>query len=145
MVNANNDRELIRDRLAQYAYRFDSRDVDGWVGLFTNDGVFEVRIGTDERPVFRAQGPEQLRAFANAAPPLLHHFSNLVFDEVLPDAARTRAMVVGTWMAPDGNPAIYTHGLYEQRWSKADGTWRLSHQLFYSSGYHSAAMSSAAR
>jgi hypothetical protein len=135
------DQQAIANQLARYAYTFDAHDAVGWAGLFTDDGVFEVRPGTSDNPMFRIQGTEQLQAFASTAPQLLHHFSNLAFDELLPDSARTRAMVIGTWLSPtDGNPAIYTHGTYQQRWAKVEGTWRLAHQLFISAGYHSAAL-----
>jgi hypothetical protein len=135
------DEQSIRAQLARYAYAFDSHDVEGWVAVFTDDGVFEVRLATGNEPIFRAEGAEQLRAFASNAPQVLHHISNLVFDSLSADAARTRAMVIGTWVSPDdGNPAIYTHGTYDQRWSRVKGVWRLAHQLFVSSGYHSAAL-----
>ena len=135
------DRQAIGEQLARYAYAFDSHDAQGWAAIFTDDGVFEVRLGATGQPLFRAQGTEQLREFARSAPQMLHHFSNLVFEELSADSASTRAMVVGTWVPPeDGNPAIYTHGTYEQRWAKAGGTWRLAHQLFLSAGYHSAAL-----
>jgi hypothetical protein len=133
------DRQAIANQLAQYAYTFDAHDVEGWVGLFMDDGVFEVRLGPSDQPIFHAQGAEQLRAFASSAPQVLHHISSLVFDELLADSARTRAMVIGTWVTPeDGNPAIQTHGTYKQRWVKVDGTWRLAHNLFLSYGYHRA-------
>jgi hypothetical protein len=140
MIDALADRQAIANQLAQYAYTFDSHDVEGWVGVFTDDGVFEVRLGTSDTPFFRIQGAARLRAFVSTAPQVLHHISSLVFDELLVDSARTRSMVIGTWASPgDGNPAIYTHGTYLQRWSKVGGTWRLAHQLFISSGYHNAA------
>jgi hypothetical protein len=138
-ADALSDREAISKQLTRYAYTFDSHDFEGWVGLFTDDGIFEVRLGTSDKPIFRAQGAQQLRVFATNAPHLLHHFNNLAFDELLPDSARVRVMVIGTWVAPDGNPAIHTHGTYEMRWSKVEGTWRIAHQLFVSAGYHSAA------
>jgi hypothetical protein len=135
------DRQSIGDQLAQYAHTFDSHDAEGWVGVFTDDGVFEVRLDASDQPILRLQGAEHLRAFASRAPRVLHHISSLVFDELLADSARTRAAVLGTWVSPaDGNPALYTHGIYEQRWSKVDGTWRLAHQLFVSAGYHDAAL-----
>jgi SnoaL-like protein len=145
MTEGITDRQLIIDQLARYAYTFDSHDADGWAAVFTDDGVFEVtQYGSDAR-MFQIQGSEQLRAFASSAPHLLHHITNVVFDELLPDSARTRAMVLGTWASPaDGNPAIYTHGTYEQQWSKVQGQWRLAHQLFVSSGYDRVALQALA-
>jgi hypothetical protein len=136
MTDVLADRELIADQVARYAHFFDSQDVEGWVGLFTDDGVFEVRLIASDEPYIRLEGAEQLRAFASSSPRVLHQITSLVFDELLPDSARTRAVVTGTWMSPpDGNPAIFTQGTYEQRWSKVAGTWRLAHLLFRSHGY----------
>ncbi|WP_455207833.1 nuclear transport factor 2 family protein [Kaarinaea lacus] len=90
--------------------------------------------------MFRAQGTEQLHAFADNAPHLIHHITGLAFDGILPDRARTRATVLRTWVSPeDGVPAIYTHGTYEQCWSRTAVTWRFAYQLFINRGYHSAA------
>jgi hypothetical protein len=90
--------------------------------------------------MFRIQGQDQLRAFVSNAPQLLHHITSLAFDELLDDSARTRAVVFGTWTSPeDGSPALYTHGTYDQSWSKVAGKWRLARQVFISYGYHKAA------
>lgn len=133
-------RLAIAEQLGRYCLAFDSQDADGWAALFTDDGVFEVRLTGDLQPIFQARGAEQLRAFVANAPRLLHHITGLVFDEILPDSARTRATVLGTWTSPENaGPAIYTHGTYEQRWSLVAGTWRLAYQLFMSRGYHTAA------
>lgn len=139
-------RQAIAEQLGRYSLTFDSHDPHGWAALFTDDGVFEVKVDGRSEPVFRAQGAEQLRAFAANAPRLIHHITGLVFDEISPNSARTRATVMGTWASPeDGSPAIYTHGTYEQRWSRVAGTWRLACQLFTSRGYHSAAFRAAVR
>jgi hypothetical protein len=110
MTDALPDRQAIGDQLARYAHAFDSRDVEGWAGLFTEDGVFEVRLGPGDQPVFRAQGAEQLRAFAGSAPRMLHHFSSLVFDELLAESARTRAVAFATWISPEDGPSVRQWG-----------------------------------
>jgi hypothetical protein len=145
MTDGLSDREAIAEQLAQYPHTFDSRDADGWARLFTEDAIFEVRSPGAETPMFRIQGFEQLRAFASNAPQLLHHITGLVFDELLTDSARTRAVVMGTWTSPvDGNPALYTHGTYEQSWLKVNGTWLLARQVFISYGYDKAAFQTQA-
>jgi len=139
-------RQAIAEQLGLYSLTFDSHDSHGWAALFTDDGIFEVRVEGSSEPVFRAQGIEQLRAFVANAPRLFHHITGLVFDEISPNSARTRATVLGTWASPeDGSPAIYTHGTYEQRWSRVADSWRLAYQLFISRGYHSAAFQTPVR
>jgi hypothetical protein len=145
MTNDISERSAISRQLALYPHTFDSRVADGWARLFTDDGIFEVRMPSADTPMFRIQGSEQLRAFCSNAPRLLHHITGLVFDELLTDSARTRAVVMGTWTSPvDGNPALYTHGTYEQNWLKVQGTWRLARQVFISNGYDKAAFQTQA-
>jgi 3-phenylpropionate/cinnamic acid dioxygenase small subunit len=139
MTDVLTDREAIADQVARYAHCFDSHDIEGWVALFTEDGVFEVSLIESGERYVRLEGAEQLRAFATGSPPVLHHISSLVFDEFDQDSARTRAAVLGTWSSPeDGSPAIFTHGTYEQRWAKVEGAWRIAHLLFRSHGYSTA-------
>lgn len=139
-------KQAIAEQLGRYSLSFDSHDADAWAAIFTDEGVFEVRVSGGSGFLFRAQGTQQLRAFAANAPNLIHHITGVVFDEILSDSARTRATVLGTWASPeDGSPALYTHGTYEQRWSNTSGTWKLAYQLFISHGYHKAAFQTAAQ
>ena len=68
MTDAAADRQAIADRLAEYAWTFDSHDVDGWVALFTEDGIFESRLEGRDAPLFRLQGTAELPEFATTAP-----------------------------------------------------------------------------
>ena len=63
-------RLAITEQLGRYCLTFDSHDADGWAAIFTDDGVFEVRLPPNPDPIFQARGAEQLRAFAANAPPL---------------------------------------------------------------------------
>ena len=137
------DKQAITRQMAQYVFTFDAHDVEGWVGLFADDGVFEVRIG--DTPFVRLSGTEELRGFVASSPPVLHHITSFVFDELLADSARTRAVALGTWSSPrDGSPEIFTHGTYDVRWTRDEVTWRIAHLLFVSLGYSSTIGSPAA-
>jgi len=136
MTEAAADQQSIADQLAQYGWTFDSRDVDAWAALFTDDGVFESRLDGRDAPLFRLQGTDELREFATTAPRVLHHISGLVFEELLADTARTRAVVLATWNSPtDRAPQIFSHGTYAHRWSKIDGAWRLAEVVYFGRGY----------
>jgi hypothetical protein len=136
MTDAAADRQAIADRLAEYGWTFDSHDVDGWVALFTEDGVFESRLEGRDAPLFRLHGTAELHEFATTAPHVLHHITGLVFDELQSDTARTRAVVLATWNSPaDRSPAIFSHGTYAHRWSKVDGAWRLAEIVYFGRGY----------
>ena len=61
----HDDVDEITDLLARYANRLDRSDHDGWIGLFTDDGRFEV-FGR------RFEGAEGLRHMVSTAPSGLH-------------------------------------------------------------------------
>ena len=53
------DRVDIDNLFSAYAYLLDDDDANGWIALYTEDGVFDV-LGLN-----RFEGPEGLRAIAN--------------------------------------------------------------------------------
>jgi len=66
------DKDAIRDLLAEYCFAFDNGQFERWIALFTEDGVFDVggRL--------RLVGHEQLRAYVGKIPltdgrPMLKH------------------------------------------------------------------------
>ena len=134
------DRLAILDRIGRYSYAWDGRDAEAYAALFTPDGVFEVYAGGGE-PVIRNEGREAIRAWARAIhagddPGLRrraegeqsrHHQSGTVFDELGPDAARTRTMLLSTAQAPgDAVPRPSTTGVYRDEWRRTPEGWRLA-------------------
>ncbi|MEO5323595.1 nuclear transport factor 2 family protein [Mesorhizobium sp. CC13] len=47
---------------ARYARAWDSGDGDGWAGVFTEDGIFEI-AAVGDRPALKLEGRDQLSAF----------------------------------------------------------------------------------
>ncbi|MFI7134649.1 nuclear transport factor 2 family protein [Nonomuraea sp. NPDC050153] len=138
------DRIGIEDRLAivetinRYALTFDASDVDGFVDVFTSDGVFEaVLVGGDE-PLMTLRGAADLRGFVERGVPgggiAVHHVAGVVFDVLDRDEPRTRATVIVTAQLAKG-PAVVTHGWYHDRWRETDRGWRIAHRRYVSAGY----------
>ncbi|MEV6037481.1 nuclear transport factor 2 family protein [Nonomuraea sp. NPDC052116] len=141
------DRHEIQQTIGRYSHTFDSGDVDGWVGVFTDDGIFEVVLvgQPDQRALF--QGSDELRRFAESkmgtVGHVLHHVSGIVFDDPTADRPRTRATLIATRQLPDG-PAISTHGTYVDHWRRTEAGWRIDHRLYLALGYANAPQPSAA-
>jgi ketosteroid isomerase-like protein len=132
------DRLAIQQTTSRYAHAYDSSDVAGFVGVFAEDGIFEVvLVDQPDQPVV-FQGSAELRRFAEEGMPkvnpVLHHVSGFVFDETDAEEPRTRAIVMATKQFPDG-PAITTHGTYFDRWRKTEAGWRIAHRRYVALGY----------
>ncbi|MEU6263623.1 nuclear transport factor 2 family protein [Saccharopolyspora shandongensis] len=142
------DRFAIQQTTGRYAHAYDTGDVEGFVGVFTEDGIFEVVLVDqhDQRALF--QGAAELRDFAESGMPrvnpVLHHVCGFVFDETDADEPRTRATVVVTKQYPDG-PTVVTHGTYFDRWRKTEAGWRIAHRRYVALGYAGAHRTSPAK
>ncbi|SPL90000.1 unnamed protein product [[Actinomadura] parvosata subsp. kistnae] len=132
------DRFEIQQAIGRYSHAFDSGDVEGWVGLFADDGIFEVVLvdQPDRRGVF--QGSAELRQFAESSMArvghVLHHVSGIVFDDITADRPCTRTTLIAT-RQHSGGPAITTHGTYVDHWCRTEGGWRIQHRLYLALGY----------
>ena len=131
------DRLAILEQIGRYSYAADDRDVEGMVGLFTGDGVFERReIGSDG-PVYAVAGREALRRWAAEAFGSLpegvltrHHQRATVFDELGADAARTRTMFLLTSIAPgDRHPRTVSSGVNRDEWRRTADGWRIARRV----------------
>lgn len=61
-LRALEDRNAILDLEAGYAVRWDTNEPQRWAGLFTEDGVFEMKAAGDTPPM-RIEGRDALREF----------------------------------------------------------------------------------
>jgi hypothetical protein len=137
MTNRVEDQLAIMQQIARYSHTYDSRDIDAWVSLFTEDGIWESYRAGQDAPLIRLQGPAELLAFAKQysleAPEgvmFYHHQSGILFDELTDSHARTRNQLVVTL---HGNPAVpedqraearvHLHGMYEDEWTKTSQGW----------------------
>jgi hypothetical protein len=82
MLPSPEDQVAIGQLLARYCLALDLDDVDGWVGLFTEDGTYQVYGRAFD-------GHSGLRAMMTAAPGGLHLGGPPVIEMLGADAART--------------------------------------------------------
>jgi ketosteroid isomerase-like protein len=119
-VTIAEDHDAIRNLLGRYNHAIDAQQVDEWVSLFTDDGVFD-RGGSV------ASGPDELRTVAESVKgPMRHVIANEVID-VDGDEANVRAYVFVFAGSP---PVVRTSGTYDDQLRRVDGAWRFSRRTF---------------
>ncbi|MBP2328046.1 hypothetical protein JOF56_008431 [Kibdelosporangium banguiense] len=132
------DRLAIGEMVTRYALAFDESDVDGFVDVFTSDGVFEAFLVGSDEPLTTLRGVVDLRGFVERGVPgggtAVHHVSGVVFDALDRDEPRTRASVIVTKQLAKG-PAVVTHGWYHDRWRETYRGWRITYRRYVSAGY----------
>ena len=136
------DRLDILQKIAEYAYTFDGKDAEGWANLFTKDGVWDSIIKEQEEPMDHLVGRDTIREWAvnrhKTIPDTLrsfHYQSGTSFDELTPDAARTRTMVMVTGhdMSAGLDPAkpaqVSITGVYTDDWVKTSEGWLIKKRI----------------
>ena len=138
-LDALQDRLAIAEQLAQYSYRWDSKNSEGFANLFTADGAMgrgrDGTLVTGSRVVGRQAILEYARTSHQgrlADRQTRHHFSALVFLELTADSAVTENMALITHQ-PIGQAAthITASGIYRNIWRKTAGGWRIAERVLF--------------
>ena len=121
MAPTDSDYEEIRALLARYCFAIDSRDGVAWAALFTEDGVFDFKMGEPVR------GHEALRGFIASVPSDRCHLTANEIIEINGDRATVRAYALVTKESP---PVISTVGAYEDQLVRTPEGWRFARRTF---------------
>jgi hypothetical protein len=126
------ERAILRT-LHTYGHTIDSGDEAGWLGCFTDDGVFAAWIERPEEPWFRVAGRAELAAFIaeHTRPPDPAH-KHLVIEPLvqLAGAAATCVSYFAVLMHHGGEPVLRVFGRYHDRLARGDdGLWRFSERV----------------
>jgi hypothetical protein len=135
------DRLALLDLIAEYAYRWDSRDADGWSDLFIEDAIWEMHdfgsVRTEE--VFHTRSA--LRAVAasagseRAATQPRHHQGSTLITDIGQDTAHARTLfLVTTQRADEAVPRIFLSGVYEDDFVRTAAGWRFAKRVAYTGG-----------
>ncbi len=137
------DRLVISEMLAQYSYRWDSKDSSGFADLFTLDAVMERwREGTLVESS-RVVGKEAIHQYAKlshegrlADRQTRHHFSGLVFLELTSQTAVTENMALITHQIAEAQAAfIASSGIYRNSWVKTADGWRIRKRVLFTDSF----------
>ena len=114
--------EEIRNLLVRYGLYLDQKDFDGYVSLFTHDGVLDAPLGS-------ATGPENIRAMlGNVLGPInagFHIYANPLIEVAGDDATSTSRF--SYVQAIEGQlPELRLVGHYDDILRRADGRWKFT-------------------
>ncbi len=138
-LDALQDRLAIAEQVAQYSYRWDSKDSEGFANLFTADGAMDRRRGGTPVAGARVVGHEAILEYARtshqgrlADRQTRHHFSALVFLELTVDSAVTENMALITHQtAGDSAAFISASGIYRNNWRKTPQGWKFAERILF--------------
>jgi SnoaL-like protein len=121
MTSILEDKDAIRELMAQYCFHFDNGEFEDWLQLFTTDGAFDLGVRG------RFAGRDSLRQFLKVIPltnglPMMRHCVMNSIVRVDGERATARSYVV---VVQGGDvPGISVAGRYEDRLVKVAGTWQ---------------------
>lgn len=127
------DKEAIRELMAQFAYFWDDKDAEGWVGLFTQDGSWELWFAGAQEPARSVKTHEVMLPWAKerfegslATHRTRYLRGNTIFLELSDTTARTKTEVIGLHTISGENvPKVVITGSYEEEFHKTPEGWRV--------------------
>ena len=122
------EKDAIREVLAEYCFRLDSGWYDGMAALFAENGTWETAFGkaTGREAIAGLAGEIRARA-GDQRPRGVHLVTNIVITFDGDTAADIRSNWTVVQNSPDG-PKIGSGGGYADRMVKQDGVWRFHYR-----------------
>lgn len=119
------DKSDIQELRANYCYTWDAKDLDGFLDLFLDDAVLDMR----ELGASRYEGVEEIKQFFESINGgtdrfFVHMVHNPVI-EVTGDEATGKWYFEVPNTLPDGS-AGWVQGVYDERYQRVDGEWRFA-------------------
>jgi hypothetical protein len=121
------EKDAIREVLAEYCFRLDGGDYDGMAALFTADGVWETDFGKGSGHAGIAGHARDIRSRASGTRPRGAHLTTNIVIKLSGDEAEVRSNWTVVQNAPDG-PVVSSGGAYLDRMVKENGGWRFRHR-----------------
>ena len=126
------DRLLIAEVIARSSLHYDEGELDRFEELFSDDARFEITPA----PTFMTAPIEGREAIGRAmgvryrvvsqSGTRRHVVSNVVFDELTPDRARTRHYMTGISSNRIDSVDVLATGVYHDEFVKQEGAWLIS-------------------
>ena len=126
MPSALEEKDAIREVLAEYCFRLDGGDYDAMAALFTEDGTWDTAFGPASGRVAIAAHARGLRERAGPNRPRAIHLVTNIAITLSGDAAEVRSNWTVVQNSPEnsgGGPQIGSGGGYADRMVKQDGKW----------------------
>ncbi len=122
MPSALEEKDAIREVLAEYCFRLDGGRYDDMAALFTEDGTWDTAFGAATGRAAIAQQARDIRARAGANRPRAVHLTTNIVIALNGDEAEVRSNWTTVQNSPQG-PKIGSGGGYADRMVKQGGKW----------------------
>jgi len=126
MPSALEEKDAIREVLAEYCFRLDGGDYDGMAALFAEDGTWDTAFGKGTGRAAIAQLARDIRARAgDNRPRAIHLVTNIVIklDAAAAEVRSNWTVVQNSPQGAAGGPRIGSGGAYADQMVKRDGRW----------------------
>ena len=130
MTDAEAER-AIRDNLLDYCEFLDEKRIDDFIGVFTEDVVFEEAGETVGRAALRKKVLKLLKVFDR----LSHHLSNIRITRTGPDTARSTAYIYAYQKLAKSGEILEIWGRYVSEHRLEDDRWRISKRTVLQQGW----------
>jgi hypothetical protein len=127
MPNALEEKDAIREVLAEYCFRLDGGQFVEMGELFAADGTWDTAFGKATGPAAIAELAQGIRARAGAERPRAVHLVTNIAIALDGDAARVRSNWMVMQNSPEG-PKIGSGGGYADELVKIGGQWRFRYR-----------------
>jgi len=122
MPTAMEEKDAIREVLAEYCFRLDGGRYDDMAALFTEDGTWDTAFGKATGRAAIAGLARDLRLRAGADRPRAVHLVTNIAISLDGERAEVRSNWTVVQNSPDG-PKIGSGGAYADEMAKAGGSW----------------------
>src|SRR5260221_11560825 len=123
MASALEEKDAIREILAEYCFRLDGDRFEDMAALFTEDGTWDTAFGkATGRAAIVEQGKSIRARIPEPRPRAIHHVTNIIIT-LAGDPATVRSNWTTVQNGPQG-PQIGSGGAYADDMVKQSGAWR---------------------
>src|ERR1051326_8128505 len=127
MPTALEEKDAIREVMAEYCFHLDEGRFDEMAALFTADGTWETAFGSATGAVAVAALARRIREKAGPNRPRGVHLVTNIVIALDGDRARVRSNWTVVQNGPNG-PGIGSGGAYADEMVKEEGRWRFRHR-----------------
>ncbi len=121
------EKDAIREVLAEYCFRLDGGRYDDMAGLFSEDGTWETDFGKGSGHAGIAAHARDIRARAGGTRPRAVHLTTNIVVTLSGEEAMVRSNWTLVHNSPDG-PKIGSGGGYIDQMVKRNGSWLFRHR-----------------
>ncbi len=127
MPSALEEKDAIREVLAEYCFRLDAGRFDDMAALFTEGGTWETAFGSATGRAAIAGHARDLRVRAGDNRPRAVHLTTNIVVRLAGDTAEVQSNWTTVQNSPEG-PKIGSAGGYADRMVKEGDAWRFRHR-----------------